>query len=688
MSEIDDILKKPIQYIKGIGESRARLFRRLGTETVKDLISLYPRQYDDRSVITKVSEVMEGETVSIKAVVILPPVETRIRKGMLITKAKVRDDSGAALIKWFNSPFVKNTCKAGETYVFYGKANKSAGMAEMQNPAFEQWGGEMKKTCRIVPVYPSTAGLNQGSIRNAVLAVLEETEGQLSEIIPSYIRKQYGLAEINYAVKNIHFPKEDEAFFLARKRLVFEELLILQLGLFSIKKRLENNNGICFSADVDMEEIFEKLTFSLTKAQKKVYEEIMEDMESKRIMNRLIQGDVGSGKTVLAVLALFRAVKTGYQGAMMAPTEILAEQHYGSIKPLLHMFGINSVLLKGGMKASEKREVQEAVKTGTAQVVIGTHALLEDDVVFARLGLVITDEQHRFGVRQRNKLVEKGEKIPDVLVMTATPIPRTLALILYGDLDISVVDELPPGRSPVKTFGIKESSKDRAYGFIKEQIQAGRQIYIVCPLVEESEAISAKSAVQYYEQLTEQDFKGYRTGLLHGKMKAKDKDKVMKEFSEGKLDILVSTTVIEVGINVPNAAVMMIENSERFGLAQLHQLRGRVGRGKHQSYCILCYDGKSKVSLDRLHVMEQTNDGFVISEKDLELRGPGEFFGTRQHGIPDLKIADLSKDIHILKEVQKLSKELFRENATLSQPEMAEIKMQVIKRFGDNKVFS
>lgn len=688
MSHIEDILKKPVQYIKGIGESRAKLFKRLGIEIVRDLISFYPRQYDDRSIIKNISETEDGETVSIKAEVIIPPVENRTGRGLMITKAKVRDESGAAMIKWFSSPFVKNACKLGETYVFYGKLTNQSGMAEMQNPAFEQWGGEMKKTCRIVPVYSSTAGLNQGSIRNAMMNVLKAIEGQLSEIIPEPIRAKYELAEINYAVENIHFPSEDESFFLARKRLVFEELLILQLGLFSIKKGLENNAGISFSNNIVMDEIFQKLSFTLTGAQEKVYKEIIKDMESARVMNRLIQGDVGSGKTVLAVLALFKAVRSGYQGALMAPTEILAEQHYQSIGSLFSELGIKCILLKGGMKAKEKRQALESLALGMAQVAIGTHALIQDDVVFQKLGLVITDEQHRFGVRQRSRLVEKGLEIPDVLVMTATPIPRTLALILYGDLDISVIDELPPGRSPVKTFGINESSKERAFGFIKEQIQQGRQVYIVCPLVEESENIAAKSAVEHYQDLTEKDLRGFKIGLLHGKMKAREKDEVMKRFAGGELEVLVSTTVIEVGINVPNATVMMIENTERFGLAQLHQLRGRVGRGKHQSYCILCYQGKSKISLERLHVMEETNDGFVISEKDLKLRGPGEFFGTRQHGIPDLKIADLSRDIHILMEVQKLSKELFAESPTLSQPEIAKIKMQVMDRFLDNKMFS
>ncbi len=682
--DIKDLLGKSVQYVKGVGEARARLFHKLGIYTVEDIVNHFPREYEDRSELKKIAGLVDGESCSFEGVIASKVTESRPRRGLSIYKAVVGDETGTLEVVWFNQHYVKSVFKIGEKYVFYGKITKVGKSIQVQNPVYEKAGNkELKNTCRIVPVYSSTNDLTQNVIRTLINSALGLVAGKMEEILPEAIRKAYCLSEINYSLSNIHFPKSNEDFHNARKRLVFEELFLLQLGLLYIKKSFgEKKSGICFKKVVEMEDFIKGLPFKLTEAQNKAFKEIENDMESTNIMNRLVQGDVGSGKTIVAVLAIFKALKNGYQASLMVPTEILAEQHYRSIVRLFENYGIKTTLLTGSRTAKQKKSILESVKSGEIDLVIGTHALIEECVEFKNLGLVITDEQHRFGVRQRAVLAKKGLN-PDVLVLTATPIPRTLALILYGDLDISIIDQLPPGRKPIETYAVDNSMRERINNFIRKKVSEGRQVYIVCPLVEESEEIEAKSAKEMAQRIAAEDFSDLKVGLLHGKMKQKDKDNIMKGFTEGEIDILVSTTVIEVGVDVPNATVMVIENAERFGLAQLHQLRGRVGRGEHQSYCILYNEGRSDVSRERMKVMQKTNDGFLLSEKDLELRGPGEFFGTRQHGLPELKIANLYKDIDTLKTSQEAALMLLKEDPKLNSPENHRLRECLKERFGD-----
>ena len=536
----------------------------------------------------------------------------------------------------------------------------------------------------IVPVYPSTKGLTQNIIRSSIKAALELTDGKFEEVLPEWIKKEYSLLGLDYSISNIHFPKSNDDFIKARYRLVFEELFLLQLALLSVKNTLrKNKKAIKFQKNREkIEEFIKNIGFNLTNAQRKVFDEIEKDMESDKVMNRLVQGDVGSGKTIVAIIALYKAVINGYQGALMVPTEILARQHFETIHSLFLKEGIKVDLLVGSQTAKEKKNILKDIEEGKTDVVIGTHAIIQDSVKFLRLGLVITDEQHRFGVRQRAVLSNKGNN-PDMIVMTATPIPRTLALILYGDLDISIIDELPPGRKPVETYVVDNSMRKRINNFIRKKVLEGRQVYIVCPLIEESDSVDLKSAEKLAEKIKKDDFKDLNVGLIHGKMSGKDKENVMESFLKGEIDILVSTTVIEVGVNVPNAAVMVIENSERFGLSQLHQLRGRVGRSVHKSYCILYNEGKNKVAKERMKVMEKNSDGYIISRKDLEIRGPGEFFGTRQHGIPQLKIANLYNDMDILKKAQTAALDLIKKDQDFTMKEHFLLKKKIINEFGE-----
>lgn len=673
-------LKKDIQYVKGIGPKKAYKLNKLGIFTLKDLLYYFPRQYEDRNNLKKISELKNEDKATIKAVIVGITTSTP-RKGMTLTKVDIKDETGYAKLVFFNQPYVSNTFRSGDTILVFGKVKKEFKNVELSSCEIEHLSNSPKNTCKIMPIYPLTFGVTNKEIISIIKSVLSNKELTIKEYLPKNIIDKYKLCSIDYAIRNIHSPINKESFKIALYRIIFEEFLILQLGLFMFKNGVTEIEGIKFEKNENLKDIINSLPFKLTKAQNRALNEIIEDMESTKVMNRLVQGDVGSGKTVVALLALANCVLNGYQGALMAPTEILAEQHYISLTETLKDFGMNVELLVGSLTKKQKENVLERVKNKEIDILIGTHALIEDKVEFSNLGIVITDEQHRFGVRQRGKLSDKGNN-PDVLVMTATPIPRTLALILYGDLDISIIDELPPGRQPIDTIAVSKDKRDRAYNnLVRDEIEKGRQVYIVCPLVEESESIEAKAAVELVDELKQEYFSDLRVGLLHGKMKASEKESIMKSFKNKDLDILVSTTVIEVGVNVPNATLMIIENAERFGLAQLHQLRGRVGRGKHKSYCILIYASKSDVCKQRMSIMEETNDGFKISEKDLEIRGPGEFFGTRQHGLPELKIANIFKHMKILKIAQQEARYIIGEDMKLHKNENKLLKDEIIDKF-------
>ena len=674
-------LDKNIQYVKGVGEARAKLLNRLGIFTLKDLITYYPRTYEDRSIPKKIEELVDGEEALIEVMPVTRVSEIHIRRNMTILKMNARDDTGVCQITWFNQPYLKNMFRPGEYYKFYGKISKKGNKIEMNSPVYDK-AEEAKNTGRIIPIYPTTYKLPQNTLRKIIETGLCELDGKIPETLPDYLISEYKLLGLNDAVNQIHFPKTFDDFNLARNRLVFEELLSMQLALLALKNQYTKDvKGITFSKNVKMSDVINVLPFSLTKAQLRVLEEIDNDMEREKPMNRLLQGDVGSGKTIVAVIAAYKCVKCGYQAAIMAPTAILATQHLESFTEILKDFGIRCELLISGITKKKKEEILNRLEKGEIDIIIGTHALLEENVVFKNLGLVVTDEQHRFGVRQRSVIAQKGDN-PDVLVMTATPIPRTLALILYGDLDISIIDELPPNRKKIETYAVTKGMDDRVNAFLKKNIDEGRQAYIVCPLVEENEEINAKSVMELAENYKKKIFPEYRVEYLHGKMKAKEKDAIMEEFKNGNIDILISTTVIEVGVIVPNSSIMVIENAERFGLAQLHQLRGRVGRGEYQSYAILKYNGNSDVIRKRMKVMTDTNDGFIISEKDLELRGTGEFFGTKQHGLPEFKIANLFEDIGTLKAVQAIAIKIINDDPKLEKDKNKLLRQVIDEKFG------
>ena len=674
-------LKDEVKYVKGVGPNRAELLKKLEICTLGDLITYYPREYEDRSKPKKIAECVDGEEVLIEAVAMHHLSEARIRRNMTVYKLVVRDDSGVCQITWFNQSYLKNKFEIGKTYRFFGKVSNHFGKIEMNSPVFDSENSN-KNTGKIIPIYPLTYQLSQNVLRQIIENGIK-IAGTLEESLPEYLVKEQKLMERNEAIHKIHFPENMEDIEQARYRLACEELLGMQLALLSLKNQYtQEQEGIAFPKEIKMSDVIDQLPFRLTNAQRKVLEEIDHDMESDKSMNRLLQGDVGSGKTVVSIIAAYKAVKSGYQVAIMAPTAILASQHLESFQGILEPFGIRCELLIGSVTKKKKEELLERLKQGEIDILIGTHALLEENVVFQNLGLVVTDEQHRFGVRQRSTIASKGNH-PDVLVMTATPIPRTLALILYGDLDISIIDELPPNRKKIETYAVTPELEDRLNGFVKKQIDMGRQAYIVCPLVEENEEIAAKSVMELAEKYKKEVFSEYRVEYIHGKMRPKEKDQIMQEFKDGKIQILVSTTVIEVGVNVPNASIMIIQNAERFGLAQLHQLRGRVGRGEYQSYCILKYESHSKVVKERMKIMQQTNDGFIIAEKDLELRGSGEFFGTRQHGLPEFKIANLFEDLPILKKVQAIAARIEKEDPQLKLEKNAKLKALVQEKFQD-----
>lgn len=664
----------PVSTLKGIGEQRERKLQKLDIYTVEDLLTHYPREYKDRSEIVKIADLPMDETSTFLAQI--KEEGQNSRHGRLVyTRMKVYDETGSVGVLWYNQSYMKNTLKMGEWYLFSGKLQKKYGRTEVVSPECERI-GENFAGGRIIPVYPSVEGLSQKMLRNLMEEALSQMGGGMREELPLWLRKEYHLAERNFAIENIHFPKTEQGFYDARRRLVFEELFILQTALYQLKNTLEDRGeGIILKKKKALKDGEALLPFALTGGQKRVLQEIEKDMTSGKIMNRLIQGDVGSGKTAVAMITAYWAIQNGWQVAMMAPTEVLASQHEESFRKIFEPADIEVALLTGSLTAKEKRERLAKVANGEAQMIIGTHAVIQKGVEFHKLGLAITDEQHRFGVRQRSTLAEKGENV-HTLVMTATPIPRTLALILYGDLDISIIDELPPGRQKIDTSAVDSRYHQRIYAFIRKHVAAGRQAYVICPMIEESEKLEVQSVLQYTEELVK-ELPDCRVACVHGKMKAKEKQAIMDGFAAGNIDVLVSTTVIEVGINVPNATIMLIENAERFGLAQLHQLRGRVGRGSEKSYCILVSDTKTKVAKERMKTMTESEDGFVISEKDLKLRGPGEFFGIRQHGLPELKIADLYKDMAILKEAQQAAADLLQRDRALAAEEHQLLKAHI-----------
>lgn len=651
-------LDSNIQFIKGVGEKRAKLFNSLGIFCVDSLIHFYPRKYEDWSASKNLEAVKSGETVSIKATLITPVKEAMIRRGLTLFKCKFSDGENVISVTIFNNKYLAKSLRIYEDYYLYGKIEKSLLNFSMNSPKIEK----AENILAIQPVYPAKEKLTSRSISKIMKTALDEL-GEIEETLDDEIMQKYSLISLDKAIKNIHFPSSADDYLPARKRLIFEELLTLQLGLLKLKSNKKSETALVIKDDYSSE--FEKLLpFNLTNAQKRTISECLQDMKSKYPCNRLVQGDVGSGKTAVAASLIYSVIKNGYQATMMAPTEILATQHYESLLKILAPAGINIRLLTGSTPAKEKKEIKKALFDGEIDLIIGTHALIQNDVAFKNLALVITDEQHRFGVKQRAQLAEKGEDV-HTIVMSATPIPRTLGLILYGDLDISILDELPPGRQEIRTDVVDSRYHKRLYKFIKDAIARGEQCYIVCPAVEENET-NIKSAEELADELANGEFKGYNLGILHGKMKPKDKEAIMKSFASGKVSLLVATTVVEVGVDVPNATIMVIENAERFGLSTLHQLRGRVGRGNKKSYCVLVSDAKGETARERLMTMKKYSDGFKIADTDLKLRGPGDFFGSRQHGLPELKIADMVEDMDTLQNAQECAKSILRNDFSLS----------------------
>ena len=662
-----------IRFLKGVGEKRAELLQKKGIDTVGALLRFYPRAYLDWQNITPISECPEGENVCVRAEITSPVKTVNIRRGMTLYKFAAADDSGVIEVTLFNRKYLAENLRQGRSYLFYGKLGYGITLRQMSSPEIMP-----AEYMGIEPVYAATEGLSSKTIEKIMKNALVYADG-MADVIPQGIREKNGLCDFKTALKSIHFPLERQALESAKRRLVFEELFVLQTGLLFLKRRRRALAG-CTVKNNLLEEFKKTLSFKLTGAQERVINECLTDMMSPRPMNRLIQGDVGSGKTAVAAALMYISAGNGFQSALMAPTELLAEQHFKTLCKITENGGIKCALLTGSLTKKQKDEVKAGLKSGEIKVAVGTHALLTDDVEFESLGLVVTDEQHRFGVGQRGRLSSKGNN-PHTLVMSATPIPRTLGLIIYGDLDISIIDEYPAGRQKIATYCVDSSYNARVYNYIKKFIAEGRQAYIVCPLVDENEVLGIKSASEYFEELSENQFKGYTVGLLHGKMKPKDKENVMRRFAAGEIQLLISTTVIEVGIDVPNAALMVIENAERFGLSQLHQLRGRIGRGEYSSACILISDVKSGDTKRRLDVIKNNTDGFKIADEDLKLRGPGDFLGSRQHGLPDMKIADIFADRETLHLAGKEAEELIKRDPALHNPENAGLRAEIAALF-------
>ncbi len=662
-----------ITTIKGIGEKTAKTFERLGIDTVENLIEHYPRSYEVFEPPVPITTLQEGNVVSIEGSVCTSVEAKRIRN-LQIVSCRVKDSTANIQLTWFNMPYLKTSLKLGYKFIFRGKVVRKNGMLTIEQPKIMNREEYAKQLKVMQPLYSLTEGITNHTISKAMKIAFEELEFH-EDYLPKSIAKEYGLIARKTALKEIHFPRNKEKVMVARRRLIFDEFFLFSLALRALKENKKVwDNDFCMESSSYCEEMVHNLPYSLTNAQLKVWREIQTDLTSKTVMNRLVQGDVGSGKTVIAALALLMVVQNGYQGNLMVPTEVLAKQHYEELLKLYEPFGVRVELLVGSMTAAKKREAYERIKNHEVDVVVGTHALIQDKVEYDKLALVITDEQHRFGVRQREVLQEKGNH-PHVLVMSATPIPRTLAIILYGDLDISVIDELPARRLPIKNCVVDTNWRPNAYRFIEKEVRSGRQAYVICPMVEESETIEAENVIEYTEKLKEALPMAFTIEYLHGKMKPKEKNDIMERFASGEIHVLVSTTVVEVGVNVPNATVIMIENAERFGLAQLHQLRGRVGRGAYQSYCILVNGLSGKETKERLEILNKSNDGFFIASEDLKLRGPGDMFGIRQSGVMEFKIGDIFTDAQTLKEANDAMK-----NLTDSQLEEILIKNEALRK--------
>ena len=658
MPALDD----SIQFVKGIGPKKAKLFEKLHIRTLRDALETYPRDYEDRTRITRIADINAEDKYAIRAVVGTEPKVNRIRKGLTLVKCTIFDESGSLNVTYFNNPYAAALLRVGQEYVFYGKVQGWGRGRTLISPQSEKVMPDAAHPGRIVPVYPLTAGLTQRDMERVTDAALAAVPGGWPDPLPEVLRAKYRLLDAADALAAIHRPQTADEVGQARRRMVFEELFLLCCGLQQLKERRKADTGIVFAQN-GLDAFFETLPFSPTGAQRRAIGELAADCASGKPMNRLVQGDVGSGKTVVAAALCALAAQNGWQAAFMAPTEILAAQHAETLAPMLEKLGISCTLLTGSMTAAQKRAALAAIETGAAQVVVGTHALIQQGVTFHRLGAVVADEQHRFGVAQRAALSAKGET-PHVLVMSATPIPRTLALILYGDLDVSVLDEIPPGRSPVETYAVGQNMRKRITAFIDKQVEAGGQVYVVCPLVEEGET-GLKSAEQHAKDL-QAALPHRRIAVLHGRMKNADKDQVMRAFAARKYDILVATTVIEVGVDVPNANLMVVEDADRFGLSQLHQLRGRVGRGTRQSYCIFFGADKGEAARERLKILCKTGDGFEIARADLAQRGPGDFFGRRQHGLPALHVADLAADLALMQDAREEAEAILQHDPALA----------------------
>jgi len=668
-------LDMPIQYMKGVGPKRAALFQHMGIHTIGDLLFFFPREYQDRRSITLIGEASIDALVSIRGKIVKLDV-LRPRPRMVILKAWIQDQSGIIPAIWFNQSFLQKQIVPGREIMVRGRVERKYGQVQLQVQDYEWIEDEADRQGRIVGIYRLTENLNQKILRNVITLAWEKYGHLIGEVLPPLILEKRNLMGRGEAVENLHFPDSFAKQEMARRRMAYEEFLFLQLTLIK-NGGLHTKAGIAHRADPNILAGFiAALPFQLTRAQQRVISEIYADMERPEVMARLVQGDVGSGKTIVAGAAVCKAAAGGYQSALMAPTEILAQQHERSLGPILSSLGLRVGLLTGSTPQAQRQELLQAVAEGQIDLLIGTHTLIQAKVNFAHLGLAITDEQHRFGVMQRSILGEKGQS-PDVLVMTATPIPRTLALTLYGDLNLSLIDELPPGRKKIKTYAVSYDFEERIFAFLEKEMTKGRQIFVVCPLVEESEKLDLESAEELTAHLQKDVFPQRKVGLLHGRMKAKGKEEIMNELRAGKIDILVSTTVIEVGIDIPNATVMLIRDAERFGLAQLHQLRGRIGRGAEQSYCVLMSDSQTQIAKERLKVMSESEDGFMIAEADLKLRGPGEFFGIRQHGLPELRLANLLRDGRILEEAREDALAIMDLDKEQKRPEFAPLYAQM-----------